>query len=114
MTDLKRVAERWDNTEWAHGVPRGYWAHHPLIDRYINSSIMPNDESIMHWFAHNFLADGPRERAISIGCGLGAGDRQALLAGVCRYLDGFDISPASIEVARRNAPHSIRSSRLRR
>ena len=103
MQDPQRVAERWDESEWAHGIPTGYWAHHPLIDRYINANIMPGAESLLHWFAQTFLPNGPAERAISIGCGLGTGDRQALLAGVCQTLDGFDISPASIQAAQAEA-----------
>jgi SAM-dependent methyltransferase len=103
VQDPQRVAKRWDESEWAHGVPTGYWAHHPLIDRYINASIMPDAESMLHWFAHTFLPNGPVERAISLGCGLGAGDRQAVLAGVCQTLDGFDISPASLQAAQAEA-----------
>ena len=103
MTDLERVAKRWENSEWATGIPKDYWSHHPLIDAYINANIIPHATTLPEWFARNYPSESPRERALSVCCGTGTGDRQALAADVCQYLEGFDISSGSIEFARQEA-----------
>ena len=113
MTDLSRVADRWDATEWASGIPKDYWSHYPLINDYINATIAPHAEHVLAWLGQNFLQDGPCERALSVCCGLGVADRQALTAGVCRSIEGFDISPASLDVARAEAARAGLSDRAR-
>ena len=112
MIDSERVAARWDQSEWAEGVPKDYWGYHPLINDYINATIMPGAHSMLDWFQQRFLPAGPCQRALSIGCGAGRGDRQALLANACHFLEGFDISPGSIAIARREAEKMGLSERL--
>lgn len=109
----ERVARRWDKSEWARGIPRRHWSHHPIIDAYINANIIPYAGNMLEWLSRNFLEDGPRERAISLCCGSGLCDRQALAAGVCCHLDGFDISPVSIRIAREEAVKAGLGGRVR-
>lgn len=113
MTDSKRVANRWDNSEWAGGVPKDYWSHHPIIDAYINSNIIPFSGNMLEWLFKNFLGEKPLERGLSLCCGLGVGDRQALKAGICNNLDGFDLSPASIKAAQKEAENAGLGDRTR-
>ncbi len=103
MADLQRVADRWEHSEWARGIPKEYWSHHPIIDDYINSNIIPFATTLPEWFASNFLNKIPCERALSVCCGTGTQDRQALAAGVCHFLEGFDVSTGSLEFAQQEA-----------
>mgnify|MGYP001093621423 CR=1 FL=1 len=103
MVDLKRVADRWEHSEWARGIPKEYWSHHPIIDDYINANIIPFATTLPDWLARNFLQNKPCERALSVCCGTGTQDRQALAAGVCQYLEGFDVSTGSLEYAQQEA-----------
>ncbi|MBN2146104.1 MAG: class I SAM-dependent methyltransferase [Anaerolineales bacterium] len=113
MTDLQRVADRWEQSEWATGIPKDYWSHHPIIDAYINANIIPAATTLPEWLAKNYFPDSPKERAISVCCGTGTCDRQALAAGVCHYLEGFDISSGSIEFAQREAEKAGLGDRVR-
>lgn len=103
MSETERVARRWDDSEWAHGTPKDFWACHPIIQAYIHANISPHSADMLDWLKKTFLPDTTLPRGLSICCGMGAGDRQALAAGVCSQLDGFDISPKSIEIARQRA-----------
>lgn len=98
----RTAAEFWDEHHKLE-VPRDYWTCHPIINEYVNSIIAPNSGSILEWFAKTFSEEIPFERGVSIGCGTGAADRQAIQAGICRHIDGFDISPASIGAAAQEA-----------
>ena len=95
------IAEFW-NRHFKREVPRDYWTCHPIINEYVNTIIAPGSANILEWFAKNF-AGIPLERGLSIGCGTGTAERQAIQAGLCRFIDGYDISSASVEVARQEA-----------
>jgi SAM-dependent methyltransferase len=113
MSNIQRVAERWEHSEWATGIPKDYWSHHPIIDAYINANIIPFATTMPEWFAKNYLTAGPCERALSVCCGTGTMDRQALAAGVCRHLEGFDISSGSLEFAQQEAEKAGFGDRVR-
>jgi len=55
----------------------------------------------LDWFAHRLPK--PFERGLSIGCGPGHLERQAIRLGICRRIDGLDISEESLAAARRTA-----------
>ncbi len=80
-----------------------YWMAHPLCRQAINRRVTgdPN-EWPLDCFKRIFAAT-PFDRGISWGCGLGAFERGAIRIGLVREIDGFDISPASLEDARREA-----------
>lgn len=99
---LKTVAEFW-NQHYKLEVPKDYWTCHPIINEYVNTIIAPESSNILEWFARNFTKDKPFDRGLSLGCGTGAADRQAIQAGLCLFIEGIDISQASIEVARQEA-----------
>ncbi|HEX6387726.1 MAG TPA: class I SAM-dependent methyltransferase [Anaerolineae bacterium] len=103
MSETERVARRWDDSEWTHGTPKDFWAYHPIIQAYIHANISPQAADMLDWLKRTFLPGTTVPVALSICCGTGAGDRQALAAGVCSQLEGFDISPRSIEIARQRA-----------
>lgn len=108
---VKAAAEFW-NRHYKLKVPRDYWTCHPIINEYVNTIITPESSNILEWFAKNFTKDSFLDRGLSIGCGTGAADRQAIQAGLCRFIDGYDISNASIEAARREALKADLSDRL--
>ena len=103
MSEAEHVARRWDDSEWTHGTPKDFWAYHPIIQAYIHANISPHSADMLDWLKRTFLPDTTVPLGLSICCGMGAGDRQALAANVCSQLEGFDISPKSIEIARQRA-----------
>jgi SAM-dependent methyltransferase len=98
----KAVADYWDSN-CSIEISKGYWTCHPIINEYVNAIIAPGAANILEWFKKRYAATEPLERGLSLGCGTGAAERQAIETGLCRYMDGVDISPASIETARREA-----------
>ncbi len=112
MAYLQKVADRWEHSEWARGIPKEYWSHHPIIDDYINSNIIPFATTLPEWLARNYLHNTPCERALSVCCGTGTQDRQALAAGVCHYLEGFDASTGSLEFAQQEAARAGYADRV--
>jgi len=81
-------------TPAAHG-----WMAHPLVRHYINESISGSrDDWPLDWFQRAY----PRtfERALSIGCGTGALERDLLRRNVTHTIDAFDLSNESLMIAR--------------
>jgi O-antigen biosynthesis protein len=113
VTESEQVAQRWDENEWVAGTPKDYWACHPIIQEYIHAHISPNADHMLDQLKKTFFFDTTLPLALSIGCGMGAGDRQALAAGLCSRLDGFDLSPKSIEMARQHAEQAGFGDRVR-
>jgi len=107
----KTVADFWDQHHKLE-IPKGYWTCHPIINEYVNSIIAPDSSNILEWFAKNFAKGATFKRGLSLGCGTGAADRQAIQAGLCRFIDGIDISQSSIEAAKKEAFKAGISDRL--
>ena len=92
----------WD--DGATGEPENhFWGAQPLVRRAINRRVTgdPNRWP-MEWFAERFAAR-PFEIGLSVGCGTGALERDALAKGICRSIDGLDFSAESVSQARRLA-----------
>ncbi|HUP48464.1 MAG TPA: hypothetical protein VNA04_06715 [Thermoanaerobaculia bacterium] len=70
------------------------WLEHPLVRDYVNDVIggWPMD-----WFERR-LGRRRFERALSIGCGSGALERDVILRGICRRVDAFDGSVTSLRL----------------
>lgn len=89
------------------------WMEHPTIREYINASIggghpmWPFD-----WF-QGWLSGRRFARALSIGCGGGALERDLVARGLCESIDAFDGSLASLHVARTTADKAGLGSRIR-
>lgn len=99
--NLKEAAAFWDREVVQ---PKHIsWMAHPKVREYINESIAgPPGLWPMDWFVREY--ESPHfERALSIGCGTGALERDLLVRGVCGSFDAFDGSSVSIEAAKNEA-----------
>ncbi|MCA1732759.1 MAG: class I SAM-dependent methyltransferase [Acidobacteria bacterium] len=94
------AATFWDEKNQAESI---YWTQHPLVMQHVNELVT----GVFWVFPTVALKAGwafrPWKRGISIGCGSGALERNLRLLNVCRKVDGFDISKASIREAKRLA-----------
>lgn len=96
------VARFWDENREKSKDPE-YWMAHPLCRQAINRRVSGNiHEWPLDWLKRT-RAPRPFERGVSWGCGLGAFERAAIRTGIVRAVDAFDISPKSLEDARREA-----------
>jgi SAM-dependent methyltransferase len=79
------------------------WMANASIREYVNSQIsgLP-DAWPMDWFAH-WLGGRRFRRALSVGCGAGAMERDLIRRDICDTVDAFDASSVSIGVARQLA-----------
>jgi SAM-dependent methyltransferase len=76
-----------------------YWQAHPLTVRHINRLVSGNeDEGWLAFTKRRFLPDQV-ERGLSLGCGSGRLERDALALGICRTFDALDISEDALEAA---------------
>jgi len=92
----------WD--EGAPGEPEDhYWGAQPVVRRAINRRVTgdPNRWP-MEWFRDRY-ARPPLARGLSVGCGSGLLERDALSKGICERLEGIDFSAEAIGRARREA-----------
>ena len=102
MTDLQRAADYWDANREKTKDP-AFWMAHPLCRKAINRRVSGSEhEWPLDWF-RRILGPSSFERGVSWGCGLGAFERAAIRTGIVREIDAFDLSPASLEDARREA-----------
>src|SRR4051812_33765513 len=89
------------------------WMEDPAIREYVNQSIGGTTSS----WPINWLVDwlnGRRfERALSIGCGTGALERDLIRREMCGSVDAFDGSVVSLHVAREEAQRAGMGSRIR-
>jgi 2-polyprenyl-3-methyl-5-hydroxy-6-metoxy-1,4-benzoquinol methylase len=75
------------------------WIQHPYIIRYINKQISGNAEiDWLSWFKQQF-AKVPFTYGLSLGCGTGLVEREALQKQICNEFDGIDITQESINRA---------------
>jgi SAM-dependent methyltransferase len=76
---------------------------HPACRRAINRRVSGSEhEWPLDWF-RRITKPAVFERGLSWGCGLGAFERSAIRSGLVGEIDGFDLSPASLEEAREAA-----------
>ena len=80
-----------------------YWGSQPLVRRAINRRVTgdPNRWP-MEWFASRYASE-PLACGLSVGCGAGLLERDALRKGICARVEGIDFSAESIEQARLEA-----------
>jgi SAM-dependent methyltransferase len=99
-----KPAEYWDREATAPVTPPSHsWMAHPEVRHYINRSIGGENAT---WPLDWFQARYPGEtfsRALSIGCGSGALERDLVRRGIVQFVEAFDASPASVELARAQA-----------
>jgi hypothetical protein len=97
----RRVADYWA-TDHKIDRPRS-WLDHPVILRHVHERVT-GDASVngVLWFQRKYLP-GPVDIALSLGCGLGPFERDAIRMKIAERLFAVDISPGAIGTARRAA-----------
>ena len=84
-------------------VRKTCWIQHPYITHHINHQITGSpDIDWLSWFKEQF-AKKPFHYGLSLGCGTGLVEREALQKGICQEFDGIDITQESINTAVRAA-----------
>jgi len=109
-TPAQRVADYWA-TDHKVNRPRS-WLDHPVILRHVHERVT-GDASVngVRWFQQKYLP-GPVDIALSLGCGLGPFERDAIRMKIAERLFAVDISPGAIESARRAAADAGMSDRI--
>lgn len=95
----QKAREKGESDAWR----QRYWQSHPVTQRHINR-LITGDES-EGWLAfakRRFLPEGA-SHGLSLGCGYGWAEREAIRLGLCRSFDAVDISEEALDVARRVA-----------
>lgn len=113
----KSPSDYWDKFRWDREVPKNYWTSNPLNNIYANLHMTDSLEydNTVQWFGDVWLRRFhtlPVEKGASIGCGTGVAERQAIEAGIGMHIDGFDFSPASLDLARQRAKEADIASLL--
>jgi SAM-dependent methyltransferase len=80
-----------------------YWQAHPLTVRHINR-LVTGDEAV-DWLTFTKRRFFPEavDRGLSLGCGHGTVERDAISLDLCRRFDALDISEEALDVARLEA-----------
>src|SRR5690242_6697002 len=72
------------------------WIQHPFIYSHINCQISGDPEiDWLSWFKKKY-SPVPFQYGLSLGCGTGHVEREAIEKEICREFDGIDITPDSI------------------
>ncbi|HUO83615.1 MAG TPA: class I SAM-dependent methyltransferase [Thermoanaerobaculia bacterium] len=101
MNELRQTAAFWDREHSAAEFRT--WMEHPLVRSAINRRIGGSREMWpLDWFSE-LIAPRTFERALSIGCGTGALERDLIRRGLCRSVDALDASLQSVAEAARLA-----------
>jgi SAM-dependent methyltransferase len=91
----RKAREKVESDDWRYF----YWQSHPLTTRHINRLVSGNqDEGWLSFTKRRFLPEEV-ERGLSLGCGSGRLEREALTLGVCRTFEALDISEEALEAA---------------
>jgi ubiquinone/menaquinone biosynthesis C-methylase UbiE len=93
-------ARHWDAYAAAGNHPE--WTQHPLIEAAVYKRITGTNKYWLNWLLDDVL-EGPFERALSLACGAGGHEIIMAHSGKVRRIDAFDLSPKSIELARKSA-----------
>jgi SAM-dependent methyltransferase len=96
------AARFWDENREKAKDP-AYWMADPICRQAINRRVSGDPhEWPLDWFKRAHVPQS-FERGVSWGCGLGAFERAAIRTGIARAVDAYDISPKSLDDARREA-----------
>jgi len=107
FSDLRQLIDRvlvrryWSRAFRAGGVRT--WAAEPVVRSRLNRRVSGTEEIWpVEWFAGEVVSQ-PFARALSLGCGEGALERDLMAKGLCREIVGLDLSPEALELARQRA-----------
>lgn len=99
--NLKKSGAFWDSEVQ---VPtHASWLSEPDVRLYANEAVSGNPHGWPLDALQHFLGGGIRERALSIGCGTGALERDLIFRKMFDHVDAFDGSIGSLAVARSEA-----------
>lgn len=101
-----RTEARWSaeaEKRVSEGFPRTDWSSSPLIDQIINKRVIGVEtRNWLGWVKEKYLKE-PAGLGLSIGCGTGLLERDAIDQGLCLALEGVDIAGGALEIARGKA-----------
>jgi 2-polyprenyl-3-methyl-5-hydroxy-6-metoxy-1,4-benzoquinol methylase len=103
------TAEFWGRPDVLAGKSK--WSTHPVIRAYMNRRVS-GDEAVT-WIKHlkRTYFTTPVPLGLSVGCGHGRFELDALRAGLAERIEAFDLSPQAIEIARTQAEQAGLSGR---
>lgn len=111
MSDVIKAGEFWDRE--IDAPTHVSWMDEPLILQAIHERIGgATPASAGDWFVER-LNGRTFERGLSIGCGVGNLEREAIRRNVCATIDAFDGSVRSLRAARRLADEEGYAGRIR-
>ncbi len=100
---IERLRGLMVRSRWARFYRRGgerTWMHEPAVRRTINARVTGSaDRWPMDWFRERFAAT-PFDRALSLGCGEGALERDVVAKAICGRILGVDLLAEALERAR--------------
>jgi 2-polyprenyl-3-methyl-5-hydroxy-6-metoxy-1,4-benzoquinol methylase len=102
----KKVADYWDQHTDQSFYGETYWLANPSIARRFNSNAVGGREyeSWVNFCVQHFLGNRlPVERVLTIGCGDGVLDRHLASINTAKLIEGIDIAPNRIEIAKQMA-----------
>jgi SAM-dependent methyltransferase len=105
----RTAREKSETEDWK----RCYWQSHPLTLRHINRLVTGSEEEDWLGFTKRRFFPDTVEHGLSLGCGHGTVERDAIVLGICKSFDGLDISPEALEVAARDAEAAGLADRIR-
>ena len=100
MSDNKKVSDYWGNFHTKER-PKLSWLESQEILDYVNTRVTGCKKT--SWYKSFFNSDQKYNRALIVGCGAGALERNLLKEGMFKECLGIDISPKSIDLAKDNA-----------
>jgi SAM-dependent methyltransferase len=104
----RTAREKSETEDWK----RYYWQSHPLALRHINR-LISGDEHV-DWLTHTkqrFFPE-PVGPGLSLGCGHGSVERDAIALGICETFVGVDISQEALDVAAQDAENAGLGARI--
>jgi SAM-dependent methyltransferase len=113
-----QVEKHWDSLVVNNALPpRSSWFLEHATIRHINRIVCGEPIDGLHAGFHKKLAQfaahlPPSARAVSIGCGLGTKEMDALGLGIVQHFDCYDVSGAAIEGGRAEAQRRCLADRI--
>jgi SAM-dependent methyltransferase len=89
------------------------WDTHPRVRAYINKTISGDaNEDWLHFTKRRFCPKTVK-CGLSLGCGWGQLEREAIHLNLCEYFDAYDVSPGAIATAEAEARKRQLEQRIR-
>ncbi len=89
------------------------WDTHPVTVQHINRRISgDSNENWLHFFKRRF-SPRPIEIGLSLGCGSGWLERDAVALEICNRVDAYDVAPEAISTAQAEAERQGFGDRIR-